>query len=208
MKSYSQYKQDFYILENFFKQKINGFFVDIGAHDGITYSNSLLFEQLGWNGVCIEPIERIFKQLQINRKCTCVHGVISDSNNEFVQFCEIEGYSEMLSGILENYDERHKLRILNEEKLYNTKRKKINVKNYNFNKIITHSCIDLLDIDTEGNELNILKSIDFNKYKIGIILVENNFDTTDIQTFLTKHNFSFVTKIGADELYKNNQFNF
>ena len=60
MKSYSQYEQDIYILNNFFQNKKDGMFVDIGAHDGVTISNSLLFEKIGWNGICVEPLPKIF----------------------------------------------------------------------------------------------------------------------------------------------------
>ena len=43
---YSQFKQDQLVNEFFFKNKKNGFFVDIGAHDGKTFSNSLFFEEI------------------------------------------------------------------------------------------------------------------------------------------------------------------
>jgi hypothetical protein len=46
------------------KDKENGVFVDIGAHDGETDSNSLFFENLGWKGFCIEPNPEMFNKLQ------------------------------------------------------------------------------------------------------------------------------------------------
>lgn len=207
-KSYSQYQQDLFIFNNFFKNKHSGYFVDIGAHDGVTYSNSLFFENLGWSGLCIEPIKRVYDKLTQNRKCECLYGAISDKKTDFVEFCNIEGYSEMLSGILEDYDNRHKARILNEEKIYKTKRSKVKVPNFNFNDFVKNKTIDILDIDTEGNELSILKSIDYKTYSIGVILVENNFDTPNIKNFLTPLRFEFVQKLGADELYKNHEYMF
>ena len=49
----SQFGQDKFLNENIFKNKRNGVFIDIGAHDGITYSNSYVFEkQLDWTGIC------------------------------------------------------------------------------------------------------------------------------------------------------------
>lgn len=57
MKYKSQYSQDKFLNENFFKNKKNGVFIDIGAHDGITMSNSFFYEkQLGWDGLCVEQI--------------------------------------------------------------------------------------------------------------------------------------------------------
>ena len=56
---YSQLGQDRFLNENYFKNKLTGTFVDIGAHDGNTYSNSKFFENLGWSGLCVEPIPNI-----------------------------------------------------------------------------------------------------------------------------------------------------
>jgi hypothetical protein len=46
MKFYSQFQQDKFVYENYFKDKQSGFFVDIGAYDGEIDSNSLFFENL------------------------------------------------------------------------------------------------------------------------------------------------------------------
>ena len=40
---YSQYGQDKFLTEFLFKNKKNGIFVDIGANDGISFSNSYFF---------------------------------------------------------------------------------------------------------------------------------------------------------------------
>ena len=53
MNYYSQFEQDKFVYENFFQGKTDGYFVDIGAHDGTTFSNSRFFEELGWTGVCV-----------------------------------------------------------------------------------------------------------------------------------------------------------
>ncbi len=202
MKSYSQYEQDIYILNNFFQTKKDGTFVDIGAHDGVTLSNSLLFEELGWSGICIEPLPKIFEQLKQNRKCKCINGVISDKDELYVEFCAIEGYSEMLSGILDNYDERHKTRILHESNTFNCTRQKLKIPNFKFNNVVDFNHIDLLDIDTEGNELEILKTIDYNRYTIDLILVENNYNTNSIPDFLISKKFKYITTIGCDQVFK------
>jgi hypothetical protein len=56
-KYFSQYKQDEFLDKVLFKKKQNGFFIEIGAHDGISFSNSFFFEKnRSWEGICIEPI--------------------------------------------------------------------------------------------------------------------------------------------------------
>jgi hypothetical protein len=54
--SWSQAREDHAIYHRFFSDKIfieNGFFLEIGGLDGVTFSNTFLFEQaLGWKGSC------------------------------------------------------------------------------------------------------------------------------------------------------------
>ena len=42
---YSQDGQDQYLEKNIFKNFKNGFFVDVGAHDGVSINNTLYFEK-------------------------------------------------------------------------------------------------------------------------------------------------------------------
>ena len=177
MQSYSQYNQDIILYNNFFKTIDKGYFVDIGAHDGVSLSNTKFFEDLGWEGVCIEPQPDVYKKLVTNRKCITIQGAVSDLKKKQIEFCKITGYSSMLSGIIDYYDERHKERILSEIQSYeNNTKEKIIVDNYNFNNVIQQENINLLSIDTEGGEDKIINSIDFTRYKIDIILFEDNYD--------------------------------
>ena len=57
------------MYENYFLNKPEGFFLDIGAHDGVTGSNTFFFEKLGWDGICLEPIPSVFDKLKKN----CAH---------------------------------------------------------------------------------------------------------------------------------------
>jgi hypothetical protein len=44
------------VLWNIFRGRCNGFFVEVGAYDGVHLSNTYFLEQLGWRGLLIEPI--------------------------------------------------------------------------------------------------------------------------------------------------------
>ena len=50
---YSQWREDEILIE-FFKNHDGGFFVDVGAHDGIRLSNTYALALVGWTGICIE----------------------------------------------------------------------------------------------------------------------------------------------------------
>ncbi|MBS0652883.1 MAG: FkbM family methyltransferase [Verrucomicrobia bacterium] len=175
---FSQYEQDRYVYETFFKDKKNGVFVDIGAHDGISINNTYFFEKfMGWQGICIEPIPEVFTRLQSNRNCLCIQGCIYDKS-ETVQFLRVHGYPEMLSGIIENYDLRHIHRIEREVRQMGGSFEIIEVKCYSLTKLLLdHGLrhVDYLSIDTEGGEMKILQSIDFDQIDIDVIDVENNY---------------------------------
>ena len=56
MRSFSQLQQDIEVLK-YYDYKHNGYFVEIGASDGIELSNTYLLEtEYNWKGICVEPI--------------------------------------------------------------------------------------------------------------------------------------------------------
>jgi hypothetical protein len=64
-----------------------------------------------------------------------------------------------------------------------------------------------LSIDIEGGELDLLKSVDFDKYLIKVISVENNVpDKFNYNSFFQSKNFSFFDRIGQDEIFYNNNY--
>lgn len=65
---YGQYELDRVILDNFFKDYKNGFFVECGAFDGLTESTCKFFEEsMEWKGINIEPTPYAFSHLVKNR---------------------------------------------------------------------------------------------------------------------------------------------
>lgn len=207
MKYYSQYRQDEFLNENFFKNKRNGVFVDIGAYDGIEGSNSYFFEKhLEWKGLCVEPIPSVFQKLIKNRNCFCEQ-VAAWKENDIKKFKIIEGYSEMLSGLVDCYEDEHKSRIDLEVKNFNQKTNEIEIKCVDINLLLSKYNlynIDFLSIDVEGGELEIVKRIDFSKFNIKYITIENNYKNVLIEEVLKKSNFTFINRLNIDDVYKNN----
>lgn len=203
---FSQYEQDRYVYETFFKDKKNGVFIDIGAHDGMSFSNTYFFEKfMGWQGICIEPIPEVFQRLQANRKCLCIQGCIYDKSKT-VQFLKVNG-PEMLSGIIVNYDPRHVQRIEREVRQMGGSFEIIDVKCYPLTKLLLDQGlhhINYLSIDTEGGEMGILQSIDFNQIDIDVIDVENNYGEP-FQQFLEAVGYKKAPYQGpwgsSDEIY-------
>ncbi len=199
---YSQYGQDKWVYEQLTNELTNGVFVDIGAHDGISLSNTLFLEQLGWSGLAIEPIPSVYQKLRSNRNCTTINGCISNSRGS-VKFWEITGYSQMLSGITEHYHPNHKDRIKREIEQKGGEINEIEVQSYNINDLLKEHDIDhvnYLNIDVEGSEIAILDTIDFSKTRIEIIGIENNYRDSTIYSKLKNSGYKLHSAVG-DEFY-------
>lgn len=201
---YSQSGQDKFLNQHIFKNKPTGFFLDIGANDGISYSNTYFFEkELGWKGICIEPIPSVFKKLEENRNSINVNGCVADFEGKGI-FYEVTGYAEMLSGLKSKYDLRHLKRIEDELKNYGGTVSETTVNCFDLNKIL-EKCnvkdIDYCSIDIEGGELDVLKTIDFDKFNFNAISIENNYDDIRINQCMKSNGFKKIANMGGDEIY-------
>src|ERR1700754_3325813 len=124
---HSQYNQDRFLDEVVFNRKKNGYFLDIGAHDGKTLSNTYVFEkERGFRGICFEPNPKVFAELKGNRQCTLINKGVGKKNGK-VEFMAIEGYAEMLSGVIENFDPAHLSRIDDDLKVKGGQKKIIEI---------------------------------------------------------------------------------
>ena len=200
MKSYSQCKQD-KCINILFKGKKNGVFLDIGAHDGISLSNTYFFEkEKKWTGICIEPNPEIFKELQLNRTCILENCCISDNESQVI-FRKVNGPGNMLSGILDFFDAKHIARIeqwINvsggdyEDIAINCKTIETILSKYDITEI------DYCSIDTEGAELQIIKSIDLDKFSIKSFSVENNNRDKIVRNYLKQKGYYCIPSVQDD----------
>ncbi len=203
---FSQKGQDKFLNEEIFHEKKNGIFVEAGAHDGISFSNSYFFEKyLNWNGICVEPNPDLFNTLIQNRCCICEQFCISNKEGK-MPFLKCSSYMlEMYSGLLENIDPRHLERIKNEIDLFGGSKEIIYINCTSFKKLFRKhklTNIDFLSLDIEGGEEAALKTIDFNEVKIDVIVVENNFNEDTIKKYLLARGYQYIKRIGKDDIYQ------
>lgn len=188
----------------FFNGKKDGFFLDIGANDGITWNNTLTFElNFNWDGICIEPHPKAFEKLLKNRKCKSLNCAISDKSGEF-DFLFIDGDAEMLSGLVDKFDSRHVERVNDEVKKNNDKTIVSKVQCNTLSEILDQygkSKVDYLSIDTEGSEMQIVNCIDFSKIDITLISMEVNYELDPVNDFMKSKKYKFLQKICGDAFY-------
>ena len=202
---FSEAGQDMLVKDNFFKNQKSGFFLEIGAFDGIEGSNCYHFEKfMNWQGIAIEASPLQFEKLKKNRNCKLMNIAIGSENKQ-VEFYEVvEGFTQM-SGI-NNLNFKDSFERI--KKKSNSKINKINIECKTFEKLVlSDQIIDLISIDIEGNESDVLKTINFDKYKIKVIILENNTPKElSYLKFFKEKNFYYFDRVGMDEIYYNKKY--
>lgn len=191
--SYSQLGQDTWVAD-MLRPNQKGFFVEVGAFDGRIHSNTLLFEERGWNGICVEP-SSFFTKLCQNRRCICApHAVLGRRGK--VQFCETP--SAVWSGVplffTDGFDRDggrlYEVQAITLDDLLRRHR--------------APRVVDYLSLDTEGSEFNILQAVDFSEHVFRCITVEHNNVLANryrIAALLSKHGYKLQQESGFDDWY-------
>ncbi len=171
----------------------DGTFVDIGATDGVTRNNTYTLEtEFGWRGVCIEPVLTSFNILRGNRTCAALHACVGD-------------YSQV--GLVKFHEDRGNHEISRIDAHGNAW-----VPCLTLNQVLDGlgiMSVDFLSIDTEGNEFNILRAIDFNRHPIRVIDFEHNEQWGPIQRqnkaaiheLLCLNGYQKHVDVGVDSIY-------
>ena len=146
----------------------NGFFVECGAADGETYSNSLFFElERNWTGLLIEANEGYHRALlDVNRRAYVLQSCLSTERRPANVRMQPAG---VLGGIVDNIHPSHLAFIGNNRK------PKVSVNCFPLNTIMAAlgiSHVDYLSLDVEGPELEILRTVDWTRLRIDVITVE------------------------------------
>jgi FkbM family methyltransferase len=211
---HSQYGQDKYLETHVFKGFQNGVFVDVGAHDGETLNNTLFFEEeRGWSGINVEPIPDVFEKLEARRP-HCINVCCAvDETSGTAEFLLNTGYTEMLSGLHNQYNSSHKKRIETEIQTYGGTSTVIQVPTRRLDEIFKEHKIDhvhYLSIDVEGAERSVLKSINFKKVFIDVIEFEDNYPNVsqNIVNDLERKGYQLLEKSGIDifMIHEDSQF--
>jgi FkbM family methyltransferase len=187
----AQLGQDLFVLiATSFKHE--GFFIEFGAGDGVSLSNTFLLERsFGWKGILAEPAKGWHSALLQNRTCTIDTRCVWSTSGKDLEFAETaEGEYSTVRGLFD---------IDGVSTAFDTAPTAYRVESVSLNDLLQeHSAprfIDYLSIDTEGSEYEILRALDFASRQIRLITVEHNFDRlrrSNIYDLLTRHGYTRV----------------
>lgn len=203
MKSYSQFGEDLILHNEFFPNVEKGICIEVGAVDGIMMSNTLFFEERGWLSICVEANPFMFEDLKKNRSET-IHGAVGEVNKNEVDFWIVTlnkqgGNQSAISGL--ELDQR----LLRDHSHLEPTGVLVNVPMYTLNTILERyphiPSVDFVSIDTEGTELNVLKGFDLVKYNPKVLLIENNYNDTDVEEYLKDFGYIKVKRNFVNDFY-------
>jgi len=163
-KTYSMNGEDIFI-NNYFKNKM-GFYVDVGAYHPLELSNTCLLYKRGWGGINIDINALSIDYFNFLRP-NDVNINIAASNKKTIKTIYYQKKKSPLNT----------LKIKQAKKMFIGNIKKRKVKSETLSKIIDNTKfkgkkINFLNIDTEGSDFEILKNLNFIKYKPELICVE------------------------------------
>ncbi len=198
-KNYSQFDEDLFI-KDFFLNKAPGKFVDIGCFHPIRYNNTYLLYKSGWRGVNIDlnPVcIDMFNIIRKNDKNIC--SVIGEKNEN------VKVYIEHLFSAANTTDKEIYEKDQKKNKLF---KNIINSKMRKFDDIVKEK-FDFLNIDVEGIDYDILKTINLVFYQPKLICIEilENKEKNKIFKYLEENNYSFCKKLRVSYFFKLNSFN-
>ena len=212
-KSFSQGSMDL-ILEQIFKNKNDGFYVDVGCQHPIKNNNTYLLYKRGWSGVNID-LDYVNIELFnfFRRKDDNVISALSDKIENAKLFY---------------YHQKSPINTLDKKVSLKQKAKidkEINIQTNTLTNILDNYSIkkiDLLTIDVEGFELKVLKGLNFDKYNPNVIIVEfldlevnkweipyNNLENvlqSDIYNYLIDNNYKLVNWVNGDLVFVQKNF--
>lgn len=198
---FSQAGQDEWLDRRVFGGRRDGTFVEIGGYDGLSGSNCLFFELLrGWSGLLIEPSPTFHARAAAFRRVPCLPVAVAAGAGE-AEFLEVrQGFSQM-SGLTASYDPALRATVEADPRHQGA-----------LIRVPTRPLADILDehglvevdyvsLDVEGNELPILQSFPFDRFRVTAWTVENNAGGSAIPTLMRDRGYRLVEALGVDEVY-------
>jgi len=185
-----------------------GFFIEAGANDGYTQSNTFFLEKKRkWSGILVEGIPELFEKAKKQRKKSVVYNCALVSR-EFLEPTVTMHYAHLMSVVdnsLKSVEEQNKhiaagVDVQNLEKSYSVEVPARTLESI-LNELPNLPSIDFFSLDVEGYELNVLQGLNLSKYRPRYILVEARF-FNEVDSFLKQHNYKMLEKLTVhDFLY-------
>ena len=187
-KSYAMDNEDTSVLD-YFKDKKNGFYVDVGCYHPTHRNNTYLLYKKNWNGINIDTSQFSIELFNYMRPNDLNYECAVSNKNEFVKLF----YQKELSQLSTTESDQAK-------NVFQGNIKKKEIEAFTLDEILErgkykNSKIDFLDIDVEGADFKVLEGLSFDKFKPELVCVEiheKEIKKSTIYNFLIDKNYELL----------------
>lgn len=173
-----------------------GYYADIGAHDGRSFSNTFHLEKDGWRGLLVEPVlPTYFRLLQIRSDSSnyfanvaCV-SFQNNSKNLLMSYGDLMSFAPEISTVDAEEWRNSAKQFLNRNETITDTWVPVKTLTAILTEAKSPNFIDFLSIDVEGAEFDVISGIDFTKYAFGLICLET-YKPDIIQEFMQTHGYT------------------
>lgn len=200
MDSHSQYKQDLWVA-SLFPRDHQGVFVELGAGDGQTFSNTVMLEeQFGWTGLLIEPHPAHYTALLTARPNCQTSDAVIDGKEKIVDYWFRGGW---ISGIVDSdtkqAKQRYKAKLRRDRQRGAVRKVPTRTLADVFSQFQMPSTIDYFSLDVEGAEYRIMKNFPFDRWKFLCATIES--PCAKLDRLLQNNGYEHVANLGEDFCY-------
>mgnify|MGYP001177726685 CR=1 FL=1 len=202
------------LIENIFRNKKKGFYVDVGCQHPIKNNNTYLLHKKGWSGLNIDLDQDNINLFNLSRSkdtniCIAISSTVSEKNLFFYH------NKSPINTIDPKVSKFQKAKVKEIKKI-----KTNTLNNILDSLVINENKIDLLSVDVEGHELDVFYGLDFDKYSPDVIVVEfldlslskieiksqniSRILDSNLYKFIISKNYTLVNFIYADLVFVKN----
>jgi len=192
---YSQNREEEFIVALLNAEKQIGHFLDIGAYDGKTFSNTLRLVELGWSGVCVEPSPTVFPALlklhADNERIALVNAAVTPANG-FVEFWDAGGDA------ISTTDQAHREKWT---KGWKVNYRKMLVYGVTFADLFTQfgTVFDFINLDVEGVSADMAMRLPLQMLeKCRVLCIEHDGKMGEIQAYAGRYGFQYIWHSGEN----------
>lgn len=194
--SFSQFGEDRFILNLLGPEarEPGQVYVDIGAHDPVRLSNTLLMHKLGWRGVNVDASEEAIRRFQLARPTDRnVWAAVSDSRREMVYY----RYPSVATNRIGRTDEADRRSVIGEDPVSVAPMTTRPLNELLAEFVRPQERIGFLNIDCEGEDLALLRHLDWDRWRPRVVAVEAHGASTTEQTVnvVTGQGYELVGKL-------------
>lgn len=190
--SYAQWGDDVLVLE-YFMGKSDGVFLEAGANDPKSLSQTYLLETRGWTGVLVEPVPECCEKLRAARPGSQIfqNALGSPEQRGTLKLTIPNGVSELASAYKEGDKVGSLDRVFEAELITLT-------------EVLDKAGVEFLDylsLDLEGMELQALQGLDFKRFKPSVVIIEDRLDSLCRHKFMKARGYKLVRRNGSNHWY-------